>query len=163
LNVRRVVATKPVNVLIAALLLLPFAAMAQAPPPPPMPATNAPPAAPPTPESAANARLAALQTQLRITNAQMAQWDAFSQAMRQNAVSTDTLFRHRAEGVNSMSAVDNMNSYAQIAQSYADNTKALAQAFSSLYSVLDVQQKQTVDALFRQDAAKAASTQPTKP
>lgn len=152
------------GVLVAtALLLVPLPGVAQAPPPPPLPTTTTPAPAPPTPEAAANARLAALQAQLHVTEAQMPQWNAFAQAMRQNAISTDTLFRQRARGVDSMSAVDNMNSYAQIAQAYADNTKALARAFESLYGALTPQQKQTLDTLFRQDAAKTASTQPSNP
>jgi periplasmic protein CpxP/Spy len=157
------VTTRRGGVLVAAALLLPLTTVAQAPPPPPMPATTTPAPAPPTPEAAANARLTALQAQLNITDAQMSQWSAFAQAMRQNAISTDTLFRQRAQGVSSMSAVDNMKSYEQIAQAYADNTKALAQAFESLYGVLDQQQKQTIDTLFRQDAAKTASAQPNRP
>jgi periplasmic protein CpxP/Spy len=147
----------------AALALVPLAGVAQAPPPPPPPPPATTPAVPPTPEAAANARLAALQAQLRITDAQMPQWNAFAQTMRQNAISTDTLFRQRAQAVNSMSAVDNMKSYAQIAQAYADNTKALAQAFEQLYDALTAQQKQTIDTLFRQEAAKAAATQPGHP
>ncbi len=56
-----------------------------------------------------------------------------------------------------------MKSYVQIAQAYADNTKALAQAFELLYDALTPQQKQTIDTLFRQDAATSASTQPSHP
>jgi periplasmic protein CpxP/Spy len=156
------VKTRRCGALAVALLLIPLATVAQAPPPPPMPTTPTAPT-PPTPEAAANSRLSALQAQLHITNAQMPQWNDFSQAMRQNAISTDALFRRRAQGVSGMSAVENMNSYAQIAQAYADNTKALAQAFESLYTALDPQQKQTIDSMFRQDAAKAASAQPAKP
>lgn len=164
LSVMTNVNIRPGGVLVAtALLLVPVLGVAQAPPPPPLTTTTTPAPAPPTPVAAANARLAALQAQLRIIDAQMPQWNAFAEAMRQNAISTDTLFRQRAQAVNSMSAVDNMKSYVQIAQAYADNTKALAQAFESLYDALTLQQKQTIDTLFRQDAATSASTQPSHP
>src|ERR1700733_3093809 len=153
----------PTSVLIAvATLLLPLAAAAQLAPPPP-PASTAPAPAPPTPEAAADARLNALQAQLHITDAQMPQWNAFAQAMRQNASSTDALFRQRAQSVTNMSALDNMKSYAQIARAYADSTQALAEAFEPLYVALNDQQKHTIDALFHSEAAKNAATQPAKP
>jgi periplasmic protein CpxP/Spy len=153
----------PASLLIAAAtLLLPLTAAAQLAPPPP-PATAAPAPAPPTPEAAADARLNALQAQLHITDAQMPQWNAFAQAMRQNANSTDALFRQRAQSVTNMSALDNMKSYAQIARAYADSTQSLAQAFEPLYLALNDQQKHTIDALFHSEAAKNAATQPAKP
>ena len=63
-----------------------------------------------------------------------------------------------ANAVTSMSAVDNMHSYAQIARAYADNTERLATAFDSLYASLTDPQRQAADMLFRQQAA--AATQP---
>jgi hypothetical protein len=124
---------------------------------PSSPATSAP---LPSPQAAADQRINALQTQLRITTAQMPQWSAFAQAMRDNAASTDTLFRQRAGTTGSMTALENMKSYAQIARAYADNTEALAQAFEILYGVLTPEQQQTIDTLFRQQSTQAAATQP---
>jgi hypothetical protein len=49
---------------------------------------------------------------LGITEAQMPLWNAFAQAMRDNAASTDALFTQRAGSVASMSALDNVHSYA---------------------------------------------------
>jgi periplasmic protein CpxP/Spy len=146
----------------AALLLVPLAAAAQSAPPPPPAASTANPS-PPTAQAAADARLRALQAQLHITEAQMPQWNAFAQAMRDNATKTDALFRQRAKSVSSMTALDNMQSYAQIARAYADDTEALAQAFAPLYATLSDQQKQTIDTLFREEAAKNASAPAAKP
>ena len=143
-------------------LLVPLTAIGQpAPPPPPAATSPAPP--PSTPEAAADARLNALQAQLHITDAQMPQWKAFAQAMRQNATSTDALFRQRAQSVTNMSALDNMKSYAQIARAYADSTQALAEAFEPLYIALNDQQKRTIDSLFHSEAARNAGAQPAKP
>ena len=83
-------------------------------------------------------------------------WTAFAQAMRDNAASTDALFAQRAHAVTSMTAVDNMHSYAQIARAYADNTERLATAFDSLYASLTDTQKQAADTLFREQASAAA-------
>jgi hypothetical protein len=44
--------------------------------------------------------------------------------MSDNAAATDTLFTQRIGAVATMSAPDNMHSYAQIARAYADNTEA---------------------------------------
>lgn len=130
-------------------------AVAQQPPAPPPVNTITP-----SPQSAAEQRIRALQTQLHVTDAQMPQWNAFAQAMRDNATSTDTLFRQRASSAAAMSALDNMKSYAQVARAYTDNTEALANAFEVLYGVLSDQQKQTIDTLFRQQSAQNVVTQP---
>ena len=147
-------------------LLAPSIGLAQsaAPlPPTPTPATAAPAAAPsipPAPSAATHAavdqRIRALQSQLGITEAQMPLWSAFTQAMRDNAAATDALFTQRAGAVATMSAPDNMHSYAQIARSNADNTERLATAFDSLYASLSDTQKQAADTLFRQQATAAA-------
>jgi hypothetical protein len=150
-----------------AFLLVPSVGLAQPAPTAqlPAPATAAPPAASsaaaqpasPAPSTATQAavdqRIRTLQSQLGITEAQMPLWTAFAQAMRDNAASTDALFAQRVNGVASMSAVDNMHSYAQIARAYADNTERLATAFDSLYASLTDVQKQAADTLFRQQAS----------
>jgi hypothetical protein len=78
--------------------------------------------------------------------------------MRDNAASTDALFRQRASSAQSMNALDNMKSYALVARAYADNTEKLSAAFEALYGVMSDQQKQTIDTLFRQQATQSAGT-----
>lgn len=148
------------GILAVAAVLIAVPQIADAQPAPPPPAQTAP--NPPPPQSAADQRIQALRAQLHITDAQTPQWDAFAQAMRTNATSTDTLFRQRASAAATMSALDNMKSYAQVARAYADNTEALATAFEALYDVLNNQQKQTIDTLFRQDAQRVAAQQQTR-
>jgi hypothetical protein len=150
-----------------AALLAPAVGLAQsaAPLPPTAAATSpapaaTPPAGSPAPSAATQAavdqRIRALQSQLGITEAQMPLWSAFTQAMRDNAAATDALFTQRAGAVATMSAADNMHSYAQIARAYADNTERLATAFDSLYASLSDTQKQAADTLFRQQTTAAA-------
>ena len=134
-------------------------ANAQQPPTGPLPPASTSPAAPlPTAQAAADQRITALQAQLRVT-ARCRSGARFAQAMRDNATYQDALFRQRA-GTASMTAVENMRSYAQLARAYADNTEALAQAFETLYGVLTPEQQQTIDALFRQQPAQPTTTQP---
>jgi periplasmic protein CpxP/Spy len=138
------------------LAIAPGVAHTQAPPPPPPQTSTSPPS---SPEAQANQRIQALQEQLHITPAQMPQWNAFAETMRQNAINTDNLFRQRAKQATTMNALDNMKSYAQIARAYADNTEALEKSFEALYGVLSDQQKQTVDTLFREEAQRNAQPQ----
>ena len=152
---------------LAALLIVaaPAAALAQpAPPGPPGPPATAqaqpgPPAPPMTQVSAQSQmqavteqRISGLQAELAITPEEMPQWTAFAQVMRDNAQTTDMLFRQRAAGVQSMNAVANMQSYAQISRAYADGTAKLAASFDTLYGALSVPQKQAADTLFMQQA-----------
>jgi hypothetical protein len=112
----------PVRGIDLAALLLPSIGLAQSPPP----AAVAQPTPAPAPSAATQAavdqRIKTLQSQLGITEPQMPLWSAFAQAMRDNAASTEALFAQRAGTVTTMSATDNMHSYAQIARAYADNT-----------------------------------------
>lgn len=153
-----------------AVLLMPSVGLAQSASTAPVPqtATAAPPPASSSPvrpaspapsgatQAAVDQRIRVLQSELGITETQMPLWTAFAQAMRENAASTDALFAQRANAVASMSAVDNMHSYAQIARAYADNTERLATAFDSLYASLTDTQKQAADTLFRQQAVAAS-------
>ncbi len=132
---------------------------------PPATASPAAPVAPgalppvsPTTQAAVDQRIRTLQSQLGITEAQMPLWSAFAQVMRDNAASTEAVFTLRAANVATMSATDNMHSYAQIARVYADNTERLATAFDSLYASLSETQKQAANTLFRQQAAAAAQS-----
>ena len=53
-----------------------------------------------------------------------------------------------------MTAVDNMQSYAQIEQQRAQDVQKLVPAFQTLYSSLSDQQKKTADEMFRNYAAQ---------
>jgi predicted outer membrane protein len=103
-------------------------------------------------QAATEQRISGLQAELAITPEEMPQWTAFAQVMRDNAQTTDMLFRQRAAGVQSMNAVANMQSYAQISRAYADGTAKLAASFDTLYGALSVPQKQAADTLFMQQA-----------
>ena len=137
------------HIIIATALALSPHVLAQTAPAPPVSAT------PTSPQEAAEQRLSSLQAILHITDAQRPQWSAFAQATRDNATSTDALFRQRASSAQSMNALDNMKSYAQVARAYADNTEKLSAAFEALYGGLSDQQKQTIDTLFRQQATQS--------
>ena len=106
-------------------------------------------------ETLVESRIADLHSRLHITPEQSQQWDPFAQMMRDNAKAMDELYQQRAEKMNSMSAVDNMQSYAQIEQQRAQDVQKLVPTFQTLYNSLSDQQKKLADGMFRNYAAKA--------
>jgi DNA primase len=106
-------------------------------------------------EALVERRIADLQSRLHITPEQSQQWDRFAEMMRDNAKGVDELYQQRAEKMNSMSAVDNMQSYAQIEQQRAQDVQKLVPAFQTLYDSLSDQQKKLADQTFRNYAAHA--------
>jgi len=99
-------------------------------------------------------RIADLHARLHITSQQGPQWDQFTQVMRDNAKDMDQAYQQRADKFASMSAVDNMQSYAQIEQQRAQDMQKLVPAFQSLYASLSDQQKTTADQMFRNFTAE---------
>lgn len=99
-------------------------------------------------------RISDMHAQLKITDAQSKPWDAFAQVMRDNAQKAAQAFHNRAEKFSSMNADEVMKSYAQLAQDHADNMQKLSTAWSSLYAVLSDDQKQTADAMYRNQSPK---------
>lgn len=106
-------------------------------------------------EAMVEKRIDDLHRQFHITPGESAEWDKFAQLMRDNAKELDQAYADRARKLDSMSAVDNMQSYAQIEQLRAQQVQKLVPAFQALYASLSDQQKQTADAVFRNRAAKA--------
>jgi hypothetical protein len=108
-----------------------------------------------TTQSLVERRITDLHGKLHITSQQSQPWDQFAQVMRDNAREMDQVYQQRAEKLGSMSAVDNMQSYAQIEQQRAQDAQKLVPAFQTLYSSLSDQQKKTADQIFRNHAANA--------
>jgi periplasmic protein CpxP/Spy len=107
-----------------------------------------------TMEALVERRITQLHKQLQITPAESSQWDQFTQVMRDNAKEIDQAFKDRADKLDSMSAVDNMLSYAQIEQLRAEQSQKLVLAFQTLYASLSDEQKQRADALFRNQSVR---------
>lgn len=97
-------------------------------------------------------RIRELGGTLRISAAQRPQWDRFTGLMRSNARSMDERFERRLETMPTMSAAENMHSYAHLVVEHGRDVQALTAAFDTLYAGLSVQQKRTIDQSFRDDA-----------
>ena len=151
----------------AALLCLPAAAFAQtSQAPAAAPPAMAPPAASSTgaaaPHAAATApamnkdiqakvdqHITQLHAQLKITAAQEPQWKQFADVMRDNARDMDGVVQERTQQLGSMNALQNMQSYAKLAQAHAEHLQKLVSAFETLYTSLPQQQQQFADQVFR--------------
>jgi hypothetical protein len=166
---RPILTTRAAVVLLAT--ALPVGAYGQATPPPqtPPPAAAQPPAGTPAQPPAnghatrharpqqsnaerVESRIAQLHKELRITPGQQAQWDQFAQVMRDNATAMDQALTERAGKIQTMNAVETMQSYAQLAQLHAQDVQKLTTAFQALYGTLSDAQKQAADRAFRPPA-----------
>jgi periplasmic protein CpxP/Spy len=87
-------------------------------------------------DDAVEHHIADLRVKLKITPAEESQWKTVADTMRENAKELDRAIDRRTASVAGATAIDNLNSYADIAQAHADGVKKLASAFSGLYSVM---------------------------
>jgi periplasmic protein CpxP/Spy len=154
------------SVLLAATLALPVGAWAQGTTPT-NPAdtsgTSATHPAAPTKDTAKTGhhadrvekRITNLHARLKITPAQEQQWSEFAEVMRNNARQMDQNYQQRSQRVQEMSAVDNMQSYAKIAEAHAQDVQKLVPAFETLYNSMSAEQKHAADQVFRSYAERA--------
>jgi protein CpxP len=89
-----------------------------------------------------------LHAKLKITAAEESQWKEVAETMRGNAKDMDAVIDKREAAVSTATAIDDLNSYAAIAQAHADGVKKLAKAFSGLYSMMSDDQKKAADQAF---------------
>jgi len=97
-------------------------------------------------------RIADMRSQLHITHAQEPQWARFAAVMRSNARALDRAYRRRGERLDSMSALENIESYARIERRRAMDVQRLVPAFHALYASLTPEQRHAADELFRERA-----------
>jgi hypothetical protein len=97
---------------------------------------------------AVETRIAQLKQRLEITPAEMPQWNAVAQVMRDNATAIRTLAAERIHNQKTMTAVDDLRSYEALAEAHAEGIKKLLPAFQALYDSMSDQQKKNADLVF---------------
>lgn len=107
------------------------------------------------------ARIAELRSKLKITPQQEGQWNEVTQVMRDNARTLDSLAQSRVENRGKMTAVEDLQSYSQIADAHAEGLKKFVPAFQALYDTMSESQKKQADVLF-QGRNRMASKSPSK-
>jgi protein CpxP len=94
------------------------------------------------------ARIKELYTKLKITPAQEELWNNVTQVMRDDAKTMEALIKARSEKASTMTAVDDLKSYGEIAEAHADGIKKFIPVFESLYASMSDAQKKDADTLF---------------
>lgn len=97
-----------------------------------------------------------LHAQLKITPAEEQQWAVVAQTMRDNAMQIDQLISKR-ESRATMTALDDLDSYAQITQANSDGVKKLAAVFAPLYNAMPEDQKRNADKVFAESHERHAA------
>jgi periplasmic protein CpxP/Spy len=163
-----ILSSRLASVAVAALLTLPAAAVAQSSTSPAaVPHSATAPAAASSPlaghpvagknaEERVEQRIDELHAQLHITPAEQQQWVQFAAVMRENARDMDQAWMQRAQRFQSMNAVQNMQSYEQIAQQHAERLQKLVPAFEKLYEAMPDRQKLLADQVFRANGEQRA-------
>jgi hypothetical protein len=102
----------------------------------------------PVADNPVEARITELHAKLAITSAQEDLWSHVTQVMRDNEQAMEALHRTRLERATTISAVEDVKSYAAIAEAHADGLKRFAPVFEALYASMSDAQKKNADTLF---------------
>jgi len=111
------------------------------------------------------ARITRLHATLHITPAQEDLWTTVTQVMRDNAKTMDALTKTRADQAPTMTAVEDLHSYAAITNAHAEGLTKFIPAFEALYASMSDAQKADANTMFRgpHRSRTAAQTLPKSP
>jgi hypothetical protein len=96
-----------------------------------------------------------MHAKLKITPDEEMRWNNVAQTMRDSASELEQALDKRQAMVGSATALDNLNSYGDIAQAHVDGVKKLSAAFAPLYDAMPDDQKKLADDVFAQRAHMA--------
>ena len=111
------------------------------------------------PEQGIERQVTELKKRLNITPQQQPQFDAFAQAMRQNAQTMEPLMQEQQQSPN-RSAVEDLKAAVKFAEAEADALKRLLPPMQALYDSLSDPQKKVADQVL---ASSAGADQPPPP
>lgn len=94
------------------------------------------------------ARIEKFHSELKITAEQEERWNKVAQVMRENESKMHALVQAREERGSTLSAVENLKSYSEIADEHAASLKKFIPVFEDLYSTMSESQKKMADGLF---------------
>jgi hypothetical protein len=100
--------------------------------------------------------IAHLHNALKVSAAQEEQWKPVAQTMRDNETAIHSLIAQKQAMMATQSAVDDLNSYAEIVAAHAEASKKLATVFAGFYASLSDDQKKTADEFFREHKRRAS-------
>ena len=102
-------------------------------------------------EDTINQRITTLHEELKITPAEETDWQAVAQTMRDNAAAMEKMASDKAsQSQQGMTAVQDLQTYADFAQAHVAHLQKLTAAFSTLYNAMPDDQKKLADQVFAQ-------------
>ena len=101
-------------------------------------------------------RISTLHDQLKITPDQEKNWQAVAKIMRHDSEESRKLVEEKRKDEASLTAVADLNAYAEIAEAHAKHAKHLAKAFATLYDGMSDDQKKAADEVFRKHKRDSA-------
>lgn len=113
-------------------------------------------------------RIKSLHDKLQITPAQEDSFNSLAQVMRDNDADAKAAWKERRDNGATRTAVEDLESYQKIAQTHADASGKLLDAFKPLYDSMSDDQKKNADDVFgrfeghRDNAAKSAAKTTSK-
>jgi len=110
-------------------------------------------------ENALESRISSLHDQLKITADQEKKWLAVANVMRANAKESHELVAEKRKDEANLTAVADLNAYAEIEEAHAKHVRKLAKVFSDLYGSLSADQKKAADDAFREHKQKSSVEQ----
>jgi hypothetical protein len=104
-------------------------------------------------------RITELHASLKITPAEETQWNGVAQAMHENAETMDKLVAiNGTTPAQNLSALQELQTYQQLAQAHVDGLENLTAAFSTLYNVMSDGQKKVADQVFQTSGTAPTTT-----
>ena len=100
-----------------------------------------------------DALIAHLHNKFKILPAQESLFQKLADTMRADAVAMSALAKKRADGATTMTAVDDLKSYAEISEAHAEGAKKMIPVFDALYDTMTDAQKKAADDEFREHYA----------
>jgi protein CpxP len=100
-------------------------------------------------------RIESMHAKLKITKAQEEPWKAVAQVMRDNETALEPLMVERKKSAATMTALDDLKSYADITDAHLQGIRRFNPVFGALYASMSEPQKKEADTLFRRGPGKA--------
>jgi hypothetical protein len=111
-------------------------------------------------EETVEQRIDTLHAELKITSDEQPEWDAVAKTMRDNADAMQKLADEKAaQSDKGMTAIQDLQTYAEFAQAHVDHLKQLTAAFAALYDKMPQAQKKVADEVFERSRKQNDSSQ----
>lgn len=108
-------------------------------------------------------RISDLHSQLQITPEQESKWQAVAKVMHANAEASRKAVEEKRKDEANLTAVADLNAYAEIADAHAKHARHLAKVFATLYDSMSDDQKKIADEVFRKHKRDSSADQPPAP